>query len=117
MATGFVVLIGTAAAGERLRIYDSAILKTLGAERHRILSYLAIRFMMLGLAAGLFAVLAGGAVGWAVITRIMQLEYEFDLSSAAVTVAGGAAIALVAGLFFALKPLRAAPARVLRQRD
>jgi putative ABC transport system permease protein len=35
LITGFVVLIGAAAAGERARIYESAILKTLGATRAR----------------------------------------------------------------------------------
>jgi putative ABC transport system permease protein len=33
-----MVLIGAAAAGERARIYESAILKTLGATRGRILA-------------------------------------------------------------------------------
>ena len=33
LVTGFIVLIGAAAAGERSRIYEAAILKTLGASR------------------------------------------------------------------------------------
>ncbi len=37
LLTGFVVLIGAAAAGERRRVYEAAVLKTLGATRGRIL--------------------------------------------------------------------------------
>ena len=33
LLTGFVVLIGAAAAGERARVYEAAVLKTLGATR------------------------------------------------------------------------------------
>ena len=117
LATGFIVLIGTAAAGERLRTYDSAILKTLGAVRLRIMSYLALRFAILGAAAGSFAILAGGVVGWAVITHLMEFEFVFDPVSAISIVIGGSAISLIAGLFFALGPLRVSPARVLRARD
>lgn len=117
LATGFMVLIGTAAASERLRTYDSAVLKTLGAVRSWILSYLALRFAMLGAAAGSFAILAGGVVGWAVVTRLMQFEFAFDAASAISIVVAGSVISLAAGLLFALGPLGASPARILRARD
>ena len=32
-STGFIVLIGAAAAGERRRVFEAAVLKTLGADR------------------------------------------------------------------------------------
>jgi putative ABC transport system permease protein len=37
LLTGFIVLIGAAAAGERARVFEAAVLKTLGADRRRIL--------------------------------------------------------------------------------
>ena len=117
LATGFIVLVGTAAAGERLRTYDSAILKTLGAVRSRILAYLALRFVMLGAAAGAFAILAGALVGWAVITYLMEFDFVFEPVSAVAIVVGGSVISLAAGLIFALGPLGVSPSRVLRARD
>ena len=117
LLTGFVVLIGAAAAGERLRTYDSAVLKTLGAVRRRVLSYLALRFAILGAAAGGFAILAGGIIGWAVITQLMDFDFVFEPVSAVLIVVGGAVISLAAGLFFALGPLNASPARILRTQD
>ncbi len=117
LLTGFVVLIGAAAAGERAREYEAAILKTLGASRARILLSFAIRSALMGAAAGLVAIFAGAVSGWAVMVYVMDLSYTFEPVSAFVIVLGGAVITLVAGLLFALRPLSTQPARVLRQRE
>lgn len=114
LITGFVVLIGAAAAGERARIYESAILKTLGATRGRILASFALRSALLGAAAGAVAVAAGGIAGWAVMTFVMEAEFRFEPVSAIGIVAGGVVATLLAGLAFAARPLSARPARVLR---
>ncbi len=60
LVTGVVVLIGAAAAGERRRVYEAAVLKTLGAARARILSSFALRAAMTGAAAGQVAIGFGG---------------------------------------------------------
>jgi putative ABC transport system permease protein len=117
LLTGFVVLIGAAAAGVRLRTYESAVLKTLGATRGRVLASFALRSAMLGAAAGIVAILVGAIAGWGVTTFVMEAGYRFEPVSALLIVAGGAAASLVAGLAFALGPLAARPARVLRARD
>lgn len=117
LLTGIVVLIGAAAAGQRRQIYEAAVLKTLGATRGRILASHAIRTGLLGAAAGVVAVFAGWAAGWAVMTQVMDADFTFEPASAIAVVAGGALASLLAGLFFALKPLSARPARVLRARD
>ncbi|MGB0905374.1 MAG: ABC transporter permease, partial [Mangrovicoccus sp.] len=51
LLTGFVVLIGAASVSERARIYEAAILKTLGATRAAILASFALRSVLLGAAA------------------------------------------------------------------
>lgn len=117
LVTGFVVLIGAAAAGERARIYESAILKTLGATRGRILSSFALRSALMGAAAGVVAVIAGGLSGWAVMTFVMESSYRFEPLSAIGIVAGGVVATLLAGLAFALRPLAARPAGTLRAQD
>ena len=117
LVTGFVVLIGAAAAGERARIYEAAILKTLGAARGRILLSFALRAMILGGAAGMVAIFAGGVAGWAVMTFVMEASFRFEPLSAVAVVAGGAGVTLLAGLFFALRPLAMRPAGVLRARE
>lgn len=117
LATGLVVLIGAAAAGERRRAYEAAILKTLGASRKRILGSFALRAGLVGAASGVVAIGFGAAASWAVITFVMQADFRFDALSAIAVVAGGTAASLLAGLSFAWSSLRARPAQILRARD
>ncbi|MEM9756966.1 MAG: FtsX-like permease family protein, partial [Pseudomonadota bacterium] len=114
LLTGFVVLIGAAAAGERARIREAAILKTLGATQGTILRSFALRSAMLGAAAGVIAGGAGILAGWAVQRFVMESDYEVAVWSVTLIVIGGATLALLAGLAFALRPLSVRPARHLR---
>ncbi len=117
LLTGFLVLIGAAAADSRARTYEAAILKTLGATRGQILWSIALRSLILGFVAGAVALAAGIGGGWAVSRYIMDTSYAVIWPSALVIVAGGVAVTLLAGLAFAWRPLRAAPARILRTQE
>ncbi len=117
LLTGFVVLIGAAAAGERTRVYEAALLKTLGAARARILTSFALRSAILGATAGSVAVFAAALSAWAIMTFVMEVDFIFNLPSAILIITGGALASLVAGLLFALRPLSARPAQVLRARE
>ena len=117
LLTGFLVLIGAAAAGERARVYEAAVLKTLGASRARILLSFALRAALLGAAAGLVAVLAGAAAGWGVLHFVMEADYAFEPVSALAIISGGVAATLLAGIGFAWRPLAARPAQVLRAQE
>lgn len=117
LLTGFLVLIGAAAADARARTYEAAILKTLGATRARILTSLILRALILGAAAGLVALGAGIAGSWAVSHFVMHTGFQVIWSSAIAIIAGGVTVTLLAGLVFALGPLRARPARTLRARE
>ncbi|MGS4944392.1 ABC transporter permease [Meridianimarinicoccus sp. RP-17] len=117
LLTGFVVLIGAAAAGERARVYEAALLKTLGATRARILGSFALRAGLMGAAAGLVALAAGAAAGWGVMTFVMEAPFRLAWGSAIGIVAGGVLATLLAGLAFAARPLAARPAQVLRAQD
>ena len=114
LATGLVVLIGAAAAGERARTYEAAVLKTLGAARLFVLANFALRSALFGLAAGAVAVAAGGVAGWGVMRFVMETDFRFEPVSAVAIVAGGVLTTMLAGLGFAWRPLAARPARVLR---
>ena len=67
LLTGFVVLIGAAAAGERARVFEAAVMKTLGASRRAILTSFALRSALMGAAAGIVALGAGALASWAVM--------------------------------------------------
>ena len=117
LLTGFLVLIGAAAAGERMRTYEAAVLKTIGATRGQIMWSFTLRAALLGAAAGIVALAAGIAGGWAVSTFIMENDYQVIWTNAAAIIAGGIGATLVAGLAFAWRPLAAKPAQVLRSRE
>jgi putative ABC transport system permease protein len=117
LVTGVIVLIGAAAAGEAARVFEAAVLKTVGAARGQVLAYLALRSAILGAVAGVVAIAAGGIAGWAVMRFVMEADYAFEPVSAVAIVAGGALATLLAGLAFAWRPLSTRPARVLRARE
>ncbi|WP_113913069.1 ABC transporter permease [Roseovarius dicentrarchi] len=117
LLTGFLVLIGAAAADQRARIYEAAILKTLGASRARILASLAIRAILLGSAAGIVAIGAGALGGWAVSLYVLEIRYTLLWAPALLIVIAGILVTLATALIFALRPLAASPAQVLRARE
>jgi putative ABC transport system permease protein len=115
--TGGIVLIGTAAAGEKARVYEGAVLKTLGASRAAVLANFALRSALLGLTAGAIALVAGIAAGWAVSVFVMETEFQIAFGSAVTIIAGGILATLATGLMFAWRPLATRPAQVLRARE
>lgn len=117
LLTGFLVLIGAAAAGERARTFEAAVLKTIGATRRQIIQSFALRAIILGLFAGVVALAAGIAGAWAVQTFIMENDYHVIWSNALGIIGGGIFVSLLAGLAFALRPLATRPAQVLRGRE
>jgi putative ABC transport system permease protein len=74
LAASVLVLAGALAAGQRSRIYDAVVLKTLGATRGRLLKTLVIEYALLGLATALFGLVAGSLAAWFVLVRIMRLD-------------------------------------------
>ena len=117
LLTGFLVLIGAAAAGTSARAHEAAVLKTLGASRARIgLSFLA-RAALMGLAAGTVALAAGIAAGWAVSHYLFETGFAVIWPSGLAIVLGGIAATLLASVGFSLRALRVRPARILRSQD
>jgi putative ABC transport system permease protein len=74
LGASILVLAGALAAGQRSRIYDAVVLKTLGATRRRLLAALVIEYALLGAATALFGLLAGGTAAYFILTRIMKFE-------------------------------------------
>jgi putative ABC transport system permease protein len=117
LLTGFLVLIGAAAAGADARRYEAALLKTLGASRRAIATSFLLRAALLGLFAGAVALLAGILGGWAVSRFVMETQFSVVWPSAILIIVGGALASVLASLGFAVKALNARPAQVLRARE
>ena len=111
---GIAVLIGALAASRRARVYDSVMLKLLGATRARILAAQALEFTALALVLSAVAFALGAASGWYVVVEVLELEWAPDWGVVAATLALGALVTLVLGLLGSLPALAARPARALR---
>lgn len=117
LVTGFLVLIGSAAAGVGARTYEAAILKTLGASRMLILRSFALRAAILGASAGAVALGAGILAAWAVSRFVLDTSFGVIWPSALGVILGGILATLLASIGFAWRPLSSAPAQVLRAKE
>ncbi|MBX9465304.1 MAG: ABC transporter permease [Aquamicrobium sp.] len=77
LVASVLVLSGALAAGNRARVHDAVVLKTLGATRRTLIQAFSLEYTIIGLATALFALLAGGAAAWFVVSRIMTLPSAF----------------------------------------
>ena len=114
LVSGVLVLIGAVAAGQSAKALDSVILKVLGATRRQVMTAFALEYLLLGAAASLMAVALGLAGGWAVTTRVLDLEWAVDWPPLLFTILGGMVLTLAVGLAGTWAALAARPARLLR---
>lgn len=114
IAASLLVLGGALAAGQRARLYDAMILKTLGATRRFILSSYALEYAAIGTVAALFGVLAGAGAGWGVVTQVMKIEFIADPTGALLAATAAIMVTVLFGLFGTLQILSKAPASHLR---
>jgi putative ABC transport system permease protein len=109
-----LVLGGALAAGHRHRVYDSVILKTLGATRRQLIAAYALEYLLLGTATATLGVVIGSLAAWRVVSDVMNLSYVW-MAGPAVAAAFSAVIVTVAfGLLGTFTALGRKPAPVLR---
>ena len=109
-----LVLGGALAAGHRHRVYDAVVLKTLGATRGRLVGAYALEYLMLGLATGVFGVVAGSIAAWLIVTEVMNFSFVWLPGPAAVAALAALAVTLAFGLIGTFTALGQKPAPVLR---
>ena len=116
IAAGLVVMAGALAATRYQRLYESVILKTLGATRWAIARAFAVEYACLGATAGLGGTLSAALLAW--IVRALRSRHALDASSPRrcswallLTTAGSLAI----GLLATVRLIGRAPLSVLRQ--
>jgi putative ABC transport system permease protein len=111
---GIAVLVGAIAAARQSRIYDSVILKLLGATRRQILGAQAMEYGILAITLGLLALALGLGAGWYVVVQIFDFGFAPDPTVLAITLIGGAGLTFLLGIFGSLPILAARPAEALR---
>ncbi len=114
LVASILVLAGALAAGNRARIHDAVVLKTLGATRRTLIFAYTLEYSLIGLATAAFALLAGGLAAWFVVARIMQLPSSFLPEVAVSTVAAALILTVGIGLAGTWRVLGHKAAPVLR---
>jgi putative ABC transport system permease protein len=111
LVAGTLVLAGAIAAGERRRVYDSVVLKVLGATRSAVVRAFLMEHGVLGLMAAVIAIALGSAAAWAVVVPVMDLHWRFSAEAALGVAVIAAIITLAFGLAGTWRALgqRAAP--------
>jgi putative ABC transport system permease protein len=111
---GIAVLIGAIAASRQARLYDSVILKTLGATRRQILTAQGLEYALLAALLAILAFALGIGAAWYVIVKLFEFAWAPDWAIVLGTLAGGGLLTLGIGLVGSLPLLSVRPAQALR---
>jgi putative ABC transport system permease protein len=114
MISGAFVLVGAVAAGQRRRVREAVILKTLGATRRQIRVAWLTEFGVIGAVAGVIAAAVGSAASFGVAHYIMHTDWIFLPVTLFYTLAGALALMLLFGYAGTAAAMRARPAPLLR---
>jgi putative ABC transport system permease protein len=113
LAAGVAAVAGALAAGSRRRLYEAAILKSLGASRARIIGAMAIEQA----GAGLIAALIGSAIGlgaaYGIVTRVLEADWLLNVPLLAAIIGGAVGLFASAGAWAGFAALKSSPASVL----
>ncbi len=115
LGASILVLGGALAAGNSARIHDAVVLKTLGATRRTLINAFVLEYALLGIATGLFALLAGGLAAWFVINGVMGFSFSFLPNVALITLLAALIFTVGFGLIGTWRVLGQKAAPVLRE--
>ncbi len=80
LIAGLAVLWAAVQSSLDERSFESAILRTLGASRGRVLSGVVVEFIAIGLLAGLLASSGASLAAWHLAVNVYELEFHFSLA-------------------------------------
>ncbi len=114
LGSGVLILVGAVAMTKFQRVYEAAILRTLGASTRMLTTIVALEYSALGLLAGLIGALGSLALSWAVTKFLLDIAWKpapfLLLAGVVVTCALVAAV----GVLASAEVLRQKPLGALR---
>lgn len=111
---GVAVLLGAIAAARAARIYDTVILRVLGASRGQLLGLQFAEFGLLAFVLAGVALALGSGLAWLVITQLFEFDWLPDWPRILAVLGAGLVLVLVFAFLASLPVLRAKPAAALR---
>jgi putative ABC transport system permease protein len=115
LGAGVVVLAGALTATRSQRLYESVVLRTLGATRGVVARAFAVEYGVLGLAAGAGGGALATVLAWAVVRWVLDAPWSFDPAPLVLGLAATVALALAVGFLVTFRLLGHKPLPVLRR--
>jgi putative ABC transport system permease protein len=114
LLSGILILIGAVALTKSQRIYENAILKTLGAKRKLLTGILVSEYIILGSLAGLIGSAFAAAMSYAACTYILNIDWSPEPLMVIIGIVATALIVLTVGLLASFDVLFRKPLATLR---
>ena len=115
VATGIVVMAGALASTRYQRLYESVVLRTLGATRGAVARAFAVEYGCLGAAAGVGGTALAVALAWIVLHFVLDTPWRFEPWALLAGVAASVALAIAVGFLATWRLLGEKPLPVLRR--
>ncbi|MGH7234757.1 MAG: ABC transporter permease, partial [Nitrospiraceae bacterium] len=111
---GAIVMAAALATTQYRRLYESVILKAVGATRGLVAGSFAIEYALMGAAAGLIGSVLANALAWAILHFILDLPWTIQPGILAIGFALTVLLTLAVGFFSTFRILGQRPLTVLR---
>ncbi len=115
VATGVVVMAGALTATRYQRLYESVVLRTLGATRGVVARAFAVEYGCLGAAAGLGGTALASILAWIVLRFVLDTPWRFEPWALLAGVGASVVLAIAVGLLATWRLLGEKPLPVLRR--
>jgi putative ABC transport system permease protein len=112
--SGALILVGSIAMTKFQRVYEAAVLKTLGAKRRMLLTMMLAEYGLLGLVAGLVGAAAANGLSYAVARYVFEVGWAFAPTLNALGVAATVLLVCAVGALSSLDVLTRKPLSILR---
>jgi len=114
LLSGVLILVGAVSMTKFRRVYEAAILKTLGASSRLIAAMLVLEYGVLGAIAGTIGALGAIVLSWAVARYALDLPWEATPIITITGIAGTSILVATIGVLASIDVLRHKPLSTLR---
>jgi putative ABC transport system permease protein len=112
--SGGLILVGAVSMTKFRRVYEAAILKTLGASSRLVATMLLLEYGVLGAIAGTVGALGAIALSWSIARFVLELPWTPAPALTAIGIGGTAIFVAAVGVLASLDVLRHKPLATLR---
>jgi putative ABC transport system permease protein len=112
--SGALILVGAVSMTKFRRVYEAAILKTLGASSRLIATMLLLEYGVLGAIAGTVGALGAMALSWSIARFVLELPWTAAPGLTGIGIATTAIFVAAVGVVASIDVLRHKPLATLR---